>query len=144
MSIQFDPPERKLNPSISQWTVQALGRLALIFATIVGILILVGGEQRFGSPSLSAALSYPGAPDSWGVVALVAGLSGLVASYLGRPLYVWWSLMLLSTWATFFAFSFIESATRDPGAATTGVAVYAYVAVSSLILGVAHRDARGS
>jgi hypothetical protein len=48
--------------------------------------------------------------------------------------------MLLSIWALFFAISFAQTAYLDPHSSTTAIAVYAYVAVSSLIVGVAHRD----
>jgi hypothetical protein len=136
----FHRPERKLDVGISQWVVQALGRLALTFAVIVGVLILAGGEQRFGSQSYAIALTYPGAPHSWGYVALASGVLGMVASLLGYLRWVWWSLMLLSIWALFFAISFAQTAYLDPHSSTTAIAVYAYVAVSSLIVGVAHRD----
>lgn len=136
----FTRPERKLNVGIAQWVVQALARLALTFGVIVGILILVGGEQRFGSRSYAAALTYPGAPDSWGWFALTAGALGLLASLIGKVRWVWWALLLLAIWSLFFAISFMQTAYLDPHASTTGIAVYAYVAISSLIIGVAHRD----
>jgi hypothetical protein len=134
-------PEDKLDPGVTQWTVQALSRLALVFAALVGSLILLGGEERFSSPALSAALAYPGAPNSWGLVALGAGVVGLTASALARPRYVWWSLMALSVWSFFFTVSFIQAAVHET-ATLTGIAVYAYVAVTSLVLGVANRNYR--
>jgi hypothetical protein len=140
--VSLNPPERKLDPGIAQWTVQALSRVALTFGVLVGSLILMGGEERFGSAALSAALSYPGAPESWGLVALLAGLAGLVASALARPWGVWWSLMALSVWSFFFATSFAEAALNNEQTPLTGIAVYAYVAVTSLVLGVAHRNSR--
>lgn len=136
----FGRPERQLDIGISQWVVQTLARLALTFAVIVGILILVGGEQRFGGRSYAIALTYPGAPASWGYIALFSGVAGMLASLLGYIRWVWWSLMLLAIWSLFFAISFAQTAYLDPHSSTTGIAVYAYVAVSSLIVGVAHRD----
>lgn len=135
-------PERKLHPAIAQWTTQALGRLALTFGVLVGLMILVGGEQRFGGRSYATALTYPGAPESWGWIALLVGLFGIVSSIGGHLRFVWWALMILAVWAGFFAISFAQTAYLDPHASTTGVAVYGYVAVSSLVLAVAHRDSR--
>lgn len=123
----------------AQWTVRALGRLALTFAVLVGMLILAGGEDRFGTQSYANALLYPGAPWSWGIVAFATGLIGLFASSMGWFRVVWWCLMLLATWSLFFAISFAQSAVNDPQASTTGIAVYGYVAISSLILGLTHR-----
>jgi hypothetical protein len=140
--VSLNPPERKLDPGISQWTVQALSRIVLTFGLIVGALILVGGEKRFSSEALSAALAYPGAPESWGWVALLSGITGLVCSALARHWGVWWSLMVLSVWSFFFAVSFAEAALENEQTPLTGVAVYAYVAVTSLVLGVAHRTSR--
>jgi hypothetical protein len=140
--MSLDLPERKLEPGVAQWTVQALSRLTLTFGVIVGCLILLGGPERFSSAALSSALAYPGAPDSWGWVALLAGLAGIVCIALARPWGVWWSLMVLSTWSFFFAASFAEAAMDNEATPLTGIAVYAYVAVTSLVLGVAHRISR--
>lgn len=136
------PPERKLDLSTAQWTIQALGRLALTFAMVVGVLIIIGGDERFGGRSYANALTYPGAPESWGWAVLIIGALGMLFSLVGRPHQVWYCLFLLSVWSGFFAFSFATTAFLDPKSSTTGAAVYTYVALSTLILGVAHR--RGS
>lgn len=132
-------PYQNFNPGMAQWTLQALGRLALSFGVVVGILILAGGEERFGGRSFASALTYPGSPYSWGAVALAAGLTGIVCSVLGWFQYVWWALMTLAIWAGFFALSFANTAIDDPMASTTGVAVYGHIALSCLVLGIAHR-----
>jgi hypothetical protein len=136
------PPERAEDIAIYLWVVRALARLALTFGVIVGTLILVGGEERFGGRSFADALMYPGAPWSWGIVALSAGVVGMLGSLVRWRHLVWWGLMVLATWSTFFAISFFTSAVDDPSAATTGIAVYGYVAISSIVLALAHRRSR--
>lgn len=131
--------ERKLDIALSQWTVQALSRLALTFALFAGALILAGGEERFGSRSYADALTYPGAPDSWGWVSFAIGIFGLSTSLWGRLRMTWWALMGLAVWSGFFGLSFATTAMDDPRASTTGAAVYFYLAVNSVVLGVAHR-----
>lgn len=136
------PPDRSEDIAIYLWIVRALTRLALTFGIVVGTLILIGGEERFGSRSYANALLYPGAPWSWGIVAFLAGALGLLGSIARWREAVWWGLLILTTWSTFFAISFASTAAADPGASTTGVAVYSYVAISSVILGLAHRRSK--
>lgn len=131
--------ESKLSPTFAPWVIQALGRLALTCAVILGVVIVLGGRERFAGPSFAGALSYPGAPASWGYVLGALGLVGIVSSLLGGLRVTRWTLYGMSVWALFFAYSFIQTAARDDQAGTTGIVIYIYVAVNAIVLGAAHK-----
>jgi len=131
--------ESKLPVHFAPWVIQALGRLALTAAVILGLIIIIGGRARFSGPSFASALAYPGAPASWGIVLGVLGIAGLSASLLGGLRITRWALYGMATWALFFAYSFVQTAARDTGAGTTGIVIYVYVAVNAIVLGVAHK-----
>ena len=129
----------KIDPGAAAWTIQALARLICTFAILIGFAIIVGGEQRWLSPSFEVALRYPAAPESWGVVILAFGSVGLLGSLLDRYVYVKWPLYLIAVWALFFAGNFAVSAYQYALASNTGPLAYGTLGVVSLVLGVAHR-----
>lgn len=131
-------PQDKLNPKLTQWVVQALARLALTFSILLGVLIVIGGRIRWSGPSFTEALTYPGAPSSWGWVAVAIGATGLLGSITGRIRVVAAGLFFLAVWCLFFAYSFTQTAITIPEAATTGPAVYFYATVNCAVLAVAH------
>lgn len=130
--------EQKLDIQISRWVVQALARLSLTFGVILGALIVIGGEPRFSGPSYASALTYPGAPTSWGVAVALFGLLGITASLLGRTRWVSWMLYLCTGWALFFSYSLVQSAIESNTAGLTGPVIYTHFAISAVVLGVAH------
>lgn len=131
-------PERKLDVQIAQWAIQALARWLLTVGIGLGALILIGGDPRFTGAAYATALRYPYAPESWGIVIGLVGVVGIVASLLGRLKLTAAMLYLFAAWCLFFAHSFIQTATENPAAGTTGVPVYIGLAVSSILLGVVH------
>lgn len=135
------PTPSRVDPATSFWATRALTTLYLVFSMTMGIFILLGGDDRFAGRSYSVALSYPGAPESWGTTALVIGAAGVLASVTSHTRYVWWCMMALATWSLFFAISFMQVALHDPQSTTTGIVVYFHIAVSSVLLGLAHRRA---
>lgn len=132
-------PERKLNVREAQWAVQAMARGLMTIGLWLGIAIVVGGAQRWTSPSYEAALAYPYAPASWGWVIGLAALVGLLASLKGRLTMVSNALFVMAVWALFFAWSFIDTAISNPFAATTGIPIYLGLAVACLLIGSVHR-----
>lgn len=130
--------ERKLRPRESQWVVQTLARGILTIGLLLGALIIVGGKQRWSSPSYETALQYPYAPESWGWVLGTASLAGVLASLVGRLRFVSASLFVIAVWAIFFAWSFLDTATENPLAATTGIPIYAGLAVACALVGQVH------
>lgn len=135
-------PQNKLEIGASLWVVQSIARLTLTFGVVIGLFIIAGGAARWQGPSYASALAYPGAPESWGYVALITGVIGLLGSLQARMILVAWSLYLLAAWALFFAISVGSAAYGNPNAGTTGVAVYLYVALVGIVVGVAHHRSR--
>lgn len=127
--------ELRLDARLAQWGVQAGARTLATFAAIQGLNILVSPRARWEGPSFSTALSMPGAPPSWGVVIIAAGLLMLTGSLLGRLVPVIIGSWISATWCTFFAFSFAKAALDVETAGTTGFFAYAGFAV--LFMGVA-------
>jgi hypothetical protein len=131
--------ESRLSPPVTQWVVTALGRLALTAAIVLGFLIILGGEPRFAGPAYSVALTYPGAPESWGVVVGGLGLVGLVSSLMGRLTLIRWTLFGVAVWGIFFAISIWQAALQTPTAGITGVVVYGWFSINAVVLAVAHK-----
>lgn len=131
-------PERKLDPGLAQWAIQALARWTLTVAIGLGIMILVGGRARWASPAYADAIRYPGAPYSWGAIVGLAGVVGIACSLRGRPRGVAACLFVVSAWCLFFCISLISGAFRSPIAGTTGIAVYAGTSVTAGVLAVIH------
>lgn len=134
-------PERKLDPNVSNWTVQALGRLFYTYAIYLGIAIVLGGDPRFSAPSYASAMGFPGAPESWGVVVALAGAFGLVTSLAGHHRLVQYGLYALAAWSFFFGLAFADAALANPMAGTTGPPAYGVIGITCIVLGVAHRKA---
>lgn len=131
-------PERQLDTWTAQWAIQALARWTLTVAIILGLLIVIGGEPRFSAPSYAAALRYPYAPESWGVALSIAGVFGLVSSLVGRLRWTAIGLLLVAVWCLFFGLSFADTAASNPNAGTTGVPIYGFALVVSVLLAVVH------
>lgn len=131
-------PERRLREHESQWVVLAIGRGILTIGVILGVLIVLGGKQRWSSPSYEVALTYPYAPESWGWVLGVFSIAGLVGSLTSRLRLVSIGLYLIAVWCLFFSFSFIQTAVGNPSAATTGIPIYLGTAVCACLIGVLH------
>jgi len=135
--------ELRLDPSVAQWTVQALTRLLATFALVQGASIIVGGPGRWRGPAFALALTAPGAPASWGVALLLCGGVALGCTFANAHTGTFWSMLALGTWALFFAVSFAVTAMRNPHAATTGVWAYFTFSIASCTLGSAYRQSRG-
>lgn len=130
--------ERRLRAHEAQWAVQAMARGILTLGAILGTLIVIGGRARWSSPSYEIALTYPYAPASWGIVLGIASVIGIVGSVYGKLRVVAVALHLFAMWCVFFDISFIQTATANPNAATTGIPVYFGFAIGAVVLGVAH------
>ena len=134
--------ELNLSPDIARWVVQALARWWGTVAIAVGMLIILGGEERWSSPSFAAALLVPGAPASWGLVVATFGALTLVGSFTPRLKVTAAGLFGVAVWCLFFAGAMLKTALDNPGAASTGAAVYTGVAVTTLVLCAAYWRSR--
>lgn len=135
-------PERRLPPDLAQWIVQALARLTATYAILQGTFIVLGGRERWQSPSLATAMSLPGAPESWGLALLIAGLFALAGTFAPRAATTAVALAGIGAWSFFFALSLFVTLLHTPEVATTGVFVYSYGAVTSCVLAVTYWRSR--
>lgn len=120
-----------------------MARGILTIGIILGFLIIVGGQERWSSPSFESAMAYPYAPESWGWVLGGSSLVGLFGSLTTRLRIVSVTLFITAIWSLFFGISFIKTAAGNPFAATTGIPVYLGMAVACIILAEVHwRSAR--
>jgi hypothetical protein len=106
----------------------------VIYSLWQGAGIVVGGAERWSSPSFTYLREAPGAPASWGWALIVMGLLLGWAS-LARA---WWikcvALCGISTWSVGFASGAQYATTTVETAATTGGPVYLLVAIVAAIL----------
>jgi hypothetical protein len=107
--------------------------IAGAFGVIQGTLILASDPSRFTGPSYITLTELPGAPQTWGAVALVAGVLILLGSW-GR----FWrlkavGLTLLSAWAFVFSVG-IFIAIFVANAPTTGALPYTVIGAWTAML----------
>lgn len=122
----------------AQWLVQAITRCLSTVMVFLGVAILVGGSKRFSGLSYSFALDTPGAPWSWGTMALIAGLLALSGTFLESNRAVAVGMFVAGFWALFFAITFARAAAKFEQANTTAMVAYAGYAVLCLIVAGAH------
>lgn len=120
-------PERTelvVDPHLAQWAVRTLTRTIGLYAVVVGLAILVGGQERFAGLSYQVALDTPGAPASWGVWSLIAGLGILVGSLFAKPRVIGAGAVVGAMWALLFAVAFTRAALSFDKANTTAPWAY--------------------
>jgi hypothetical protein len=132
-------PERRLQPHLAQWIVQSLTRLLATYAILQGFAIVLGGTERWQSPALATALSFPGAPASWGLILGVLGAVTLAATFRPYLRVVAWCVFGISVWCMFFAGSLFWALLKLPNTATTGVGTYTFMALAAALLAVAYK-----
>jgi hypothetical protein len=134
--------ELVVDPHVAQWAVRFLTRILASYAVVVGVAIILGGERRFAGLSYEAALSTPGAPMSWGVTILLAGLLAWHGTLMASPRLVAAGTFLGALWALLFASAFAIAALRYDEANTTGMWVYGMVAFVFAALAGVHYTMR--
>lgn len=117
-------------------------RVIGFWAVLNGSLICLGGASRWGSPAYNVVEQVPGAPETWGVVIILAGLCTLVGSYTKKYWLKNIGLMGTATYCLFFSIGFSYAAflfeTMSFGVGTLEL----MTATLSLILCYADEDAR--
>jgi hypothetical protein len=115
---------------LSRLTIWAVGT----YGIIQGVGILLANPIRFDAPAFATLREMPGAPDTWGISAILFGLAILIGS-LGR---IWWlkgaGLILMSSWAFVFGAGVLSAMFTHPTAATTGGPTYALIGLWTAIL----------
>lgn len=125
-------------------------RVTAAFAAMAigyGILTFIFGPRLWGPPAApgglySTAMTVPGAPQTWGAVAIVAGVLILVGQYRRRYLMLQWGCRVWSTWLFFFAITFTIDAFNGVATANPPAWVYFCLAVVMVIRGELAREWR--
>jgi hypothetical protein len=134
--------ERRLPPDLSQWVVQALSRLLATYAIFQGATIILGGPERWQGQAFITALTFPGAPASWGFALLTFGSLALAGTFTPRMRLTACALFLVGVWSLFFTITLAKTALEVPTAATTGVFVYGHMTVTACVLAVTYGRSR--
>jgi len=149
--MKRDETELVIDPRIAQWTVQAFARLLATYAIVNGVHIILSGASRFSAISYETAMRVPGAPTSWGVILVIAGVIALFGTLTFRPSVACVGLWIGGVWSMFFAVTFIASFFKHPGGNPTGMWAYGllcclfYIASAAYKMAVAPvRSATGS
>lgn len=116
--------ERVIDAVVAQWFVRCVTRLIAAYAVVVGVAILIGGPQRFAGLSYRVAIQTPGAPSSWGVAIILAGVLMLAGSLFAMPRIIALGALLGAIWAALFAWAFSVAAIRYDEANTTAQWAY--------------------
>jgi hypothetical protein len=124
--------ELVVDPHLAQWAVRVIVASLALFASALGVAILVSGPERFGAVTFAVALRLPGAPATWGATILLAGLITLAGILLGRAIVVAAGMLLAGAWCLLFASAFLAAQLQYPSANST--AFWIYSAASSICL----------
>lgn len=130
--------ERMVEPAPAQWALQAIIRTLAMVMILLGVVIILGGPKRFGGLSYSFALDIPGAPWSWGSLALIAGAALLVGTFITDNRMVALGGFACGFWCLFFAITFARAAAAYEQANTTAMVAYGGFAVLFFTVAGAH------
>ena len=122
--------DRVIAPRLAQWYVRVTTMIWGVFGVGIGLAILIGGDERWSGISYEVAASTPGAPASWGVTILLAGVLILTGAISGRPRFTALGGLIGTSWGVLFAISFIVASIRYPAANNT--AFWAYAAIATM------------
>ena len=109
---------------------------------LLGLVLILGGHERFQAPSFATARSVPGQYLTWGALAGAAGAAVLIASIRRAWTALVWAQSALGVWCLFFAGGVLIAAVRDPRAALTGFVTYTAVGLVLIIQAVGLRTGR--
>lgn len=99
-----------------------------------GLLILLGGPERWTSPTLLVLAEFPGGPDAWGAFAWGFGLA-IVGGSWARLFYLKaLGLVGLSIWCFAFATGAFKAALYDGGGTTAGPAYLCLCVVCAILI----------
>ena len=115
---------------------RAISQVVAGYALVQGLLILLGGTERFSAPGYRAALQVPGAPAVWGVVILLAGMILIAGKAMRRNRVASVGAGIASVWSFLFGVAFFRSAMAFPDANLTAIATYAKDGLIFMIISV--------
>lgn len=118
-----------LAPSVALSFTRLVAQMMLAFGTLYGVITIVGGAARWGSPAYEVALQVPGAPQSWGAVLFGASIVGMLGFAVGAQPVIMVGFALCAGWATCFALCIGLVAARNEAVGWGGVVTWAMIAL---------------
>lgn len=132
-------PNRRINVGVMRAAADIIGWVLAVFAVLVGLLILLGGPERWQAAAYKTAMELPGAPATWGWIILFAGVLLTFGNLVVSRQSIIVSCGVAALWCTFFAITFGAQLFRDPeGVGNLGPAVWGFIAIIYLLHAAAH------
>ncbi|ANA86005.1 hypothetical protein BH766_gp35 [Gordonia phage Demosthenes] len=91
-------------------TVQDLTGLFGILATASGLSLVIQGEAIWALGVYDTAKTLPQSPESWGLIAILAGILMFIGMYWGKHKVMKAGACIAGLWNFFFALSFCDEA----------------------------------
>lgn len=121
--------------AVSLWTTTAVARLIGTYGLVQGLTVAWYGPDRWRtSPALAPALQVPGQTTTWGITLALAGLLCLWGSLTRHMAAAAVGQYVAAVWSLFFTLAQAVAVSRSEHTPTTGVVVYALVALLQLTL----------
>lgn len=122
------------------WFIRAVITVLGVSGTALGVLLFMGGSERFATSSLIYAAAIPGGNRTWAALFFLAGLGtlgGIIGGWHPRTLAV--SLWAMATAYLFFDISLWLSVAAIRNTPLTGGVTYLELACVCLLCGVVSR-----
>jgi uncharacterized membrane protein HdeD (DUF308 family) len=135
LRVVADCEEAVIYRHAQRFLVRTLAGISALF----GLSLLVGGQARFGTPTLTYAAAMPGSFRTWGAAALAMGVFTYAASFHWHRRAVMWGLLAQCVVFAFFTVTIAVSAVQDPTTPFTGIVIYGgYSVICTLAYGAGH------
>lgn len=122
--------------------MRIIGGILSVYAITQALVLIFAHKDRFTAQGWFTAMQVPGAPQTWGVI---LGLAGVTLAY-GIIKKMWrlaaWASFVAGVWSMFFAVTFFISAIEKGNASLTGIPTYLQNALIFVVLGVTLKQQR--
>lgn len=115
------------------------GYVMATYSMLLGMLIIVGGPSRFSAIGYKTAMYVPGAPASWGIVLLVAGMLAFFGLKNRQYMVGAWGMFISGAWCFAFGGAFLISSIQYPNANLTAMIAYGKDGVLFIMMATTHR-----
>lgn len=128
---------------MSEYTVKLCMWFHGIAALIVGVLIIIGGVERWGASTYLYLVQVPGAPEIWGVFILLIGvviIAGAVRTEVyGKCMLNVYGLTAMMIWLMLFASGIVMAAVVT-SASPVGAVWLVLTAFNAMVLAANYRE----
>lgn len=118
------PPEGSANKMllVTTWALS-------LWAVYYGLVTILGGAARWSSPAYETALQVPGAPESWGIVLLLAGITSIIGWLAKNRILLIAGNGLAFFWTFGFAISLLITLAQSPTVGFGGFGTYLMLSI---------------